>query len=95
MDSAYQSTDTAFISNVVLTKFIAAVGEYVINRVTNISTRSSFKITYLHSRGNHWCGELPSNSTRRMSREKREERGGAMLARRVSSKPAYFSVFRE
>ncbi len=29
-----------FFSNVVLTKFIAAVGEYVINRVTNISTRS-------------------------------------------------------
>ncbi len=40
-----------FFSNVVLTKFIAAVCEYVINRVTDISIRFLFKITYLHSRG--------------------------------------------
>ncbi len=32
-----------FFSNGVLTKFIAAVGEYVINRVTNISARYLFK----------------------------------------------------
>ncbi len=38
-------------SKVFLTSFIAAVGEYVIIWVTNISTRSLFKITYLHSRG--------------------------------------------
>ncbi len=40
-----------FFSNVVHTKFIAAVGEYVVNWVTHISTQSLFRITYLHSRG--------------------------------------------